>query len=189
MRLRKRRSLADEIPWPRPRRRRRRVVSFAALALAAAVAALVIASAGASVRSAGSSKGLTWATVNICGPRHQHHLGIRGQMAGNGTSQQMWMRFSAQYRSHGHWHTLRGGVSRWQYAGPARVRTAQNGRTFSLSLPKPTVYLLRGVVGFEWRNGTHVVKRASAVTTAGHRGTKGSRPHGYSSAFCRLRGK
>jgi hypothetical protein len=189
MQLRPRKSLADEIPWPRPRRRRRRVAGFAALVIAAAAAALVIGSAGASVRSAGSSNGLLWATINICGPRHQHHLGIRGQMPGNGTSQQMWMRFRAQYRSHGHWHTLRGGVSRWQYAGSARVRTAQNGRTFTLTLPKRSAYLLRGVVGFEWRNGTHVVKRASVLTTKGHGGTKGSRPHGYSAAFCRLHGK
>lgn len=188
MRLRSRRSLAAEIPWPHPRRGRRRLAALVALALAASAAALAIGSAGASVRSAGGSAEL-WATVNICGPAHQRRLGVRGQMPGDGTSQQMWMRFSVQYRSKGHWHTIHGGVSRWQYAGVASLRTGQVGWTFGLTLPKPMVYLLRGVVQFQWRSGNHVVKHAQTVTTKGHPGTKGSRPRGYSGAFCRLRGK
>jgi len=162
-------------------------VRFGSAALAtAAVAAL--AAAGASGR--GANRNL-WATVNVC-RSSPAQLGIRGQMPGDGTHEQMYMRFTAQYRTGRGWARVPGhGRSPWKRAGSATKQFQQFGWTFGLARPAAGQrYVLRGFVEYEWRarrsGRTVVVRRAHAVTESGHPGTVGAKPHNYSSATCRI---
>jgi hypothetical protein len=46
--------------------------------------------------------------------------------------------------------------------------------------------VLRGRVQFEWRRGTKVLQRTKATTTAGHPGTAGAEPEGFSASMCEI---
>lgn len=159
-----------------------------------AVAALggALSASGASGRSKPRPKPL-WATINIC-DAHGARLGIRGQMPGDGTHNLMYMRFIAQYSSHGGWRPVRGdGRSPWVYAGSAYFRSEQAGWTFSLSRPAAgTFYKLRGRVDYAWRarHGSRLItaRRAHSVTEAGHPHTIGAQPATLSEAVCTITG-
>jgi hypothetical protein len=140
-----------------------------------------------------------WATVNLCNtPQHPFKMGVRGHMPGDGKREKMYMRFTAQYQAPDRtWQAVEGtGRSAWIYAGSALFSNEETGFTFSFDQPKPgDRFVLRGRVDFQWlakrrRNGKVrivVVRRASAITSAGHPST-GSEPPGYSAAACVITG-
>jgi hypothetical protein len=85
----------------------------------------------------------SWANVNICSPSQ---LGVRAQVAGDGSTGDMQVRFTAQWLSPSGWVPLAGSASSpWQSAGSAEYTWGQAGWTFSLSVPPGFQYQLRGV--------------------------------------------
>lgn len=134
-----------------------------------------------------------WATVNICDSEQSPDtLGIRASMPGSGKQgERMWMKFKVQYKaaSDGKWHNFvaEGTDSDFVPVGAAKYKQRQSGWSFPFTLEPGQQYELRGVVNFEWRKGTKVVRRAVKATTAGHR-TSVAEPSRYSAATCVLRG-
>jgi hypothetical protein len=112
--------------------------------------AICAAVAGADVASAQSSEGLTssWAQVNICSPTQ---LGARAQLAGDGSTSKMSVRFTAQWLSPGGWVPVSGAaISPWQSAGSAEYTWGQAGWTYALTVPPGPSYQLRAVAELRW---------------------------------------
>jgi hypothetical protein len=159
------------------------------LSILAVVLCLLAVPASAPARS---SKEL-WATVNLCDtPSAPNSMGVRASMPGDGTHARMYVRFKAQFFSHGsgRWLTADGdGVSPWLYVGRARYRSLQAGWTFPFGAPPAgTVFRVRALARFEWRVRRHhrwvVTMRRNRVTKAGVRGAEGGDPAGTSRASC-----
>jgi hypothetical protein len=168
-----------------------------------AVAALLVAVA---VPAAGDAKGklvtvdkspLLWATVNFCDPPEPperiapNTIGIRASMPGSRDGREiMYMRFRLQYFKDADqmWHNVTSGLSDsgWTAVGRARYKARQGGRYFFSVMPPAgkTSVLLRGKVNFEWRLRGEVTRRASKITTKGHKSSAGAFPEGYSEATC-----
>jgi hypothetical protein len=94
----------------------------------------------------------TWANINICSPTQ---LGARAQLAGDGSTDQMQVRFTAQWLSPDGWVPLEGQASSpWLDAGSAEFTWQQAGWTFALSVP-PTgeTYQLRAVAEMKLGSG------------------------------------
>jgi hypothetical protein len=132
-----------------------------------------------------------WATINVCDTvGHPDSVGIRGSMPGTGDKTQvMYMRFQVQYfvPADAQWQNLADADSGFVAVGSA-ARTRQWGYTFTITPPRARAapYLLRGVVTFEWRDGSDVVHRARKRTAAGHPNTAGSDPAGSTAATCSI---
>jgi len=159
--------------------------------LAVAAALLAAAPAAAAKRTIHRSPHL-WATVNVCDTAASPNvLGIRGSMPGSGRRREdMWMRFQAQYfrESDRSWHNIRSGAdSGFMRVGSARFKARQAGWRFSFSPPGRGRFLLRGVVTFEWRVKSEVVRRARKRTEGGHKSSAGADPPGYSASVCQIR--
>jgi hypothetical protein len=161
-----------------------RFLAIAALALLAAPAA-----------DAKPVKDL-WATVNVCDTKKSpDDMGVRARAPGDGSRAQIYMRFTAQYRSGGKWKSVSGrGRSGWLRAGSSRFLNQELGYTFSFDPPAAgKSYLMRGFVQFQWRDKRKrhgvvrrvVVRRATRYTAAGHP-TKESDPRGFSRATCTI---
>ena len=140
-----------------------------------------------------SHRGDLWATINICDTEaHPNVLGVRASMPGNGTAQQMWMRFKATYfdRTTERWYDVGGDArSPWIKVGSARYRARQAGRMFTITPPVPTTsYVVRGVVKYQWRRRKtgEVVRRKKQVTLAGHPTGSFGDPYDYSSGLCEI---
>jgi hypothetical protein len=168
--------------------------SSRAAALAASVAAAA-ALAGATPAGAADTptvdkSPLLWATVNICDTaKHPDTIGIRASMPGSGRrGERMYMRFQVQYfrTSTQTWAPTDATVdSGFQLVGAAKYRRRESGWNFSITPPPAgQTYRLRGVVTFEWRKKKTVVRRAQKRTRAGHKGTFGADPKGFSAAEC-----
>jgi hypothetical protein len=150
--------------------------------LIALVAALV-AAVPAGARQADG----TWATVNVCDTMdHPNEIGIRGSMRGLKRKARMTMRFRVQYNDDGVWRLVRRGAD----SGHRDVAVARRGRhdagwSFEFAPPEsgPAIEL-RGLVIFAWRRGGEIVRRERHTTTAGHPGTVGADPPGYSAESC-----
>ena len=114
---------------------------WSALALGAVLAAVAFAGPAS---GAGDQLTATWAKVNICNPTQ---LGARAQLAGDGSSDRMAVRFTAQWLSPDGWVPLSGeATSPWQDAGSAEFTWQQAGWTFSLNVPQSAeTYQLRAV--------------------------------------------
>jgi hypothetical protein len=127
-----------------------------------------------------------WATIDVCNPIDQpYYVGIRGSMPGDGQSRdRMYMSFRLQYLdgTTGHWVNLVGASSSYVAVGAAKV-ARQGGRSFQL-VPGKSAFTLRGVVDFQWRRGSTVLKSTSRPTTAGHHSLAGADPAGFSAARC-----
>jgi hypothetical protein len=176
------------------RRRRATVPAIAAIS----IVALLGGAGGASARVSPSDRGRTispskelWTTINVCDTvGHPDGIGIRGSMPGSGDRrEQMFMRFQVQYFDGRlqQWHnTGPDGDSGFLAVGSARFRVRESGRTFTITPPVSGSYLLRGVVTFEWRQGSAVVRHARKRTAAGHGGTVGSDPAGFTAATCEI---
>jgi hypothetical protein len=131
----------------------RKLTSFAVSA--AVLAALA---APGSVAGAQDQLSSTWASVNACS---NTQLGARAQLAGDGSSADMQVRFTAQWLSANGWLPLNGAAtSPWQSAGSAEYTWGQAGWTYSLSVPAGKSYQLRVVAEMQWagsgRSATHV---------------------------------
>jgi hypothetical protein len=160
------------------------------LALLILVALALPATASAQERTIDKSP-LLWSTVNLCDTaRHPDTMGIRASMPGSGRrGERMFMRFKAQFFSEvdNRWHNFTSAVPRsgWIDVGHGGYRARQSGWRFPFEPRKGQQFELRGVVNFEWRKGTRVVRRAAKRTRGGHR-TAVSDPRGFSSATCRV---
>jgi hypothetical protein len=166
---------------------RRRLAVTLACALAAALPA------GADARRSPE----LWATVNVCDTAaHPDMMGVRARMPGNGTSQQMWMRFQAHWfdEDDNRWRPLgRAATSRWIRLGHARVRSRETGYTFSFDAPPAgTRFVVRGVVDYQWRAYSRrtrrwrVIRRERLNTRTRSRPVRGADPPGYSNGLCQL---
>jgi len=136
--------------------------------------------------AAPASSKLLWATIDECRSTPAGEtVGVRGSMPGTGEqSEQMFMRFSLQYRGPaGHWRSI-GGSSALVGVGSAAYVSRQGGLNFNLASSTAPGTVLRGVVSFEWRSGASVVQRAERVTSAGRQPSAGAHPAGYSAARC-----
>jgi hypothetical protein len=135
------------------------------------------------------SSRLLWATVDVCNPKDQPDtIGIRGSMPSDGRKgDTLYMRFRVQYEEASN--------KQWAYvaknadSGFQPVHSAQNasqaGRNFQL-VPASGSFMLRGVVSFQWRHGTHVLYQTTRTTTAPHESLAGADPKGYSAATCTI---
>ena len=136
---------------------------WSALALGAVLAAVVIAGP-----ASGADERLTptWAKVNICNPTQ---LGARAQLAGDGSSDRMAVRFTAQWLSPDGWVPLSGeATSPWQDAGSAEFTWQQAGWTFSLNVPPSgESYQLRAVADLKLGSGKTVQLTTGTCTVGG----------------------
>jgi len=150
---------------------------------------VVVGALAAPAASAAASPHL-WATINHCDVAGSS-VGIRASMPGNGTSQRMYMRFSAQYRNSAGRYVETGSSTRWIKVGTARTRSVQSGYNFVFAPPPAgTAFNFRGTVDYRWtaRKGKRwrLVRTAKRVTRSGIRGVEGSSPAGASAAGCTI---
>jgi hypothetical protein len=108
----------------------------------------------------------TWANVNICNPGQ---LGARAQLAGDGSSDRMRVRFTAQWLSPAGWVPLSGNAtSPWQDAGSAEFTWGQAGWTFSLNVPdNARAYPLRAVAEMKLGSGQSAEHTTGTCTVGG----------------------
>ena len=134
-----------------------------ALPLAVALAAVAAAPAQGAASDQLTS---TWANVNIC---DAGQLGARAQLAGDGASDAMRVRFTAQWLSPDGWVRIGGqATSPWQDAGSAEFTWGQAGWTFMLSVP-PTgeSYQLRAVAEMQLGSGRTAMHTTSTCIVGG----------------------
>jgi hypothetical protein len=177
----------------------RALLCAVALALLAAAAALLPARAPASTSHARAMRAvdtqalyrsrLLWATIDVCNPPDQPStIGIRGSMPGDAHAHDaMYMRFRLQYTSQTtkQWTDLTKGASARYMSVGSGASARQAGRSFRLSMVAgQPAFTLRGVVVFQWRQGTEVVAQVSRPTSAGRESLAGADPTGFSSATC-----
>ena len=121
-----------------------------------AVGAALLASLAAPGAAAADELESSWARVNACGGGL---LGARAQLAGDGSANEMSVRFTAQWLSPNGWVPLTGAAtSPWQSAGSAEYTWGQAGWTYNISAPAGNSYQLRVVAEMSWgnRTATHV---------------------------------
>jgi hypothetical protein len=108
----------------------------------------------------------TWAKVNIC---DASQLGARAQLAGDGSSDRMQVRFSAQWLSPDGWVPLAGqATSPWLDAGSAEFTWQQAGWTFALSVPQSgQLYELRAVAEMRLGSGRTLTQTTGSCTVGG----------------------
>jgi hypothetical protein len=161
-----------------------------ALALSGALAAVAALPAGAAKIPAVDTTRL-WATVNVCDtPKSPNKIGIRAAMPGSGVAKErMFLRLRVQFYkpSTKRWVFIgAGGDSGFQELGRS-TRNREAGLTFGVSSPAAgQSYRVRGLVSYEWRRGTRVVRRATRATRAGHPNTIDADPADYSAAECTI---
>ena len=110
----------------------------------------------------------SWANVNIC---NSGQLGARAQLAGDGSSDIMRVRFTAQWLSPDGWVPLAGqATSPWQEAGSAKFTWAQAGWTFNLAVPEAeagTSYQLRAIAEMDLGSGRSSTQTTGACALGG----------------------
>jgi hypothetical protein len=108
----------------------------------------------------------TWARVNIC---DSSQLGARAQLAGDGSSDRMQVRFTAQWLSPDGWVPLAGqATSPWQDAGSAEFTWQQAGWTFALNVPQNgQAYELRAVAEMQLGSGKTVTQTTGTCAVSG----------------------
>jgi len=164
------------------------MVSLKLLAPLIALAAAAPAPESAPAHSLYASREL-WATVDVCSPKDQTNtIGIRGSMPSDGhKGDTMFMSFRVQYfdATKKLWVNVAKGAESGYVPVSAAAAASQAGRNFQL-VPTAGPFRLRGVVDFQWRQGTKVVFEATRLTSAGHKASVGADPAGYSSATCKI---
>jgi hypothetical protein len=109
----------------------------------------------------------SWANVNIC---NASQLGVRAQLAGDGSKDTMRVRFSAEWLSPDGWVPLAGEASSpWQDAGSAELTWAQAGWTFNVSVAEgdTTSYQLRAVAEMELGSGRTATQTTGVCAIGG----------------------
>jgi hypothetical protein len=132
-----------------------------------------------------------WATIDVCNAADDppHTVGVRGSMPGDGNIHaQMFMRFRLQYQTatEKRWVDLATAGEPPFVAVGSGKGSRQGGATFVLKPVPGKTLILRGVVTFQWRNGTTVLGQLSRPTTAGRKSLAGADPAGFSAATCAL---
>jgi hypothetical protein len=131
-----------------------------------------------------------WATIDVCNAADAppHTIGVRGSMPGDGDAHvQMYMRFRLQYESPtGTWVDLAAASDAAFVPVGSGKSSRQGGATFVLKPVAGEMLMLRGVVTFQWRNGTTVLEQLSRPTSAGRKSLAGADPPGFSAATCPL---
>ncbi len=123
--------------------------------------------AAVSQANAGDDASLTpsWANANVC---NSTQLGVRAQLAGDGSSGTMRARFSAQWLDGGSWVPLPGANAPWQSAGSATYTWQQVGWTFQLTSPAAgQSYQVRGVAELQWPDGRSETRVTGSCSIAG----------------------
>jgi hypothetical protein len=138
--------------------------------------------AAASVRRAEADTRPFWATVNVCDTNDQPNaLGVRTSVPGNGSSERIFARYTAQWWSEAdqQWLTVAGsGVTPWVPVGSADVTSRQAGWTFAfVQPPAGTTYVMRGVVELQWRDTAAAARQVRRSRTAGKRHAARSSAH------------
>lgn len=132
-----------------------------------ALATALLAVTASSALAAGTEQ-LTssWANVNIC---NTGQLGARAQLAGDGSTDVMRVRFTAEWLSPDGWVPLTGqATSPWQDAGSAEFTWAQAGWTFNLSVPQTGAsYQLRAVAEMDLGSGRSATQVTGACAIGG----------------------
>lgn len=130
-----------------------------------------------------------WATVDVCNPPDQRYtVGIRGSMPSDGQAHdKMYMRFRLQRLdpTGQRWVDVPGAASAYLAMGSAKGG-AEAGQSFTLVRPAGAAFILRGVVGFQWRHGSKVLDTVSRPTKSGHVSQTGADPPKFSAATCRI---
>ena len=158
------------------------------------LAALALGGPFADAEDAHLSKAATvknlWSTVNICDTHnHPDAIGIRARAPGDGSRENIWMRFLVQYQKNGAWtFVTKGGKTDWQRAGSAEFKWQERGVTFPFDLSPGDGFLMRGLVKFQWRLHGKVLRERHAYTSSGHHAAGGGDPKGYSAATCFISG-
>jgi hypothetical protein len=155
-----------------------------ALLLAAAVAVPAFA--------ASSSRGLLWATVNVCNSASApRSVGFRASIPGDTSQARTYVRFTAQWldprtRS---WAPVEGvPTSPWLGAGSAGQLAGQVGWTFEFEQPAAgAAFQVRGLAELQWRRGASLVRSQTLVTSGGRAGVDEGAPPATSLASCSLR--
>jgi hypothetical protein len=116
-------------------------------------------------QGAGSADELkpSWAKINICDATQ---LGVRAQLAGDGSTDQMQVRFTAQWLTPDGWVPLSGQASSpWLDAGTAEFTWQQAGWTFALSVPATgETYQLRAVTEMKLGSGLDTTMTTTSCT-------------------------
>ena len=135
------------------------------LAISVALAAVAVAGT-ASGAGTGDQLTSSWAKLNICNPTE---LGARAQLAGDGSSTRMAVRFSAEWLSADGWVPLSGKASSpWLDAGSAEFTWQQAGWTFSLTVPQGgETYQLRAVADLKLGSGQTAQYTTGTCTVGG----------------------
>ena len=133
------------------------------LAVGATLAAVAVAGPAS---GAGDQLTSSWAKLNICNPSQ---LGARAQLAGDGSSTTMAVRFTAQWLSPDGWVPLSGQASSpWVDAGSAEFTWQQAGWTFSLTVPQAgESYQLRAVADLKLGSGQTAQYTTGTCTVGG----------------------
>ena len=134
-----------------------------ALALGAVLGALAVA---LPAQGAGADQlTSTWANINIC---NSDELGARAQLAGDGSADEMQVRFTAQWLSPDGWVSLPGqSTSPWQDAGSAEFTWQQAGWTFELEVPAGQTYQLRAISEMKLGSGQTASHTTGTCTVGG----------------------
>ena len=108
----------------------------------------------------------TWANINIC---NSDELGARAQLAGDGSADEMQVRFTAQWLSPDGWVPLPGeSTSPWQDAGSAEFTWQQAGWTFELEVPpNGQTYQLRATAEMKLGSGQTATQTTGTCTVGG----------------------
>ena len=108
----------------------------------------------------------TWVKVNIC---NGTQLGVRAQLAGDGSSDRMKVRFTAEWLSPGGWKPLSGNpTTRWLDAGSAEFTWGQAGWTYDLMVPDTgKAYQLRAAVEMKLGSGRTASQTTGVCTVGG----------------------
>jgi hypothetical protein len=168
------------------------VLPAAALLTAPALAATpATATKPASETQALLKSRLLWSTIDVCNAADQPNtIGVRGSMPGDGQAHDtMYMRFRLQYMSPTakRWVDLiKGAASSFVSVGTG-ASPRQGGRSFQLGpATGQPAFAMRGVVSFQWRQGTTVLASVSRPTSAGRQSLAGADPAGFSTATCQI---
>jgi hypothetical protein len=134
---------------------------------------------------------LLWSTIDVCNATDQPDtIGVRGSMPGDSQPHDtMYMRFRLQYMNPTakRWVDLtNGSASAFVNVGTGSS-PRQGGRSFQLgSTTGQPAFAMRGVVSFQWRQGTTVLASVSRPTSAGRQSLAGADPAGFSTATCQI---
>ena len=142
--------------------RRRSALAVGAILVAVAVAAAVPALGAAS----GDRLTDTWAKLNVCTPTE---VGARAQLPGDGSSDRMAVRFTAQWLSPDGWVPVAGeSTSPWVDAGSAEFTWQQAGWNFAMVPPESgEAYQMRAVADMRLGSGETATLTTPSCTLGG----------------------